>query len=94
MGRLEPAAPEATGHSGLDTAAKRSEWPPSRFLPTFMVAPAAEVNVSLMAVSVSSPDRGDRLLTLQSWHTLNVHGECCLWVGQALRPWFSCLRLG
>lgn len=65
-GRLESAAPAAAGHSRLDTAAKRSERPPSHCSPTFKVAPAAEVKVGLMAVSVSSPDRGDRLLTLRS----------------------------
>lgn len=43
----------------------RCDWPLAHGSLTFMKAPAADVTVRLMAVSVSSSDLRDRLLTLQ-----------------------------
>lgn len=63
VGRPKSAASAWTGHSQRCTARSKHDRPLCHGSLTFVEAPAAELKVGLMAVSVSSPDWRDRLLT-------------------------------
>jgi hypothetical protein len=66
MGGFEPAGPRKTGRWRSEVTPQRFACQLSRTLLTLVVAPAAEVNVGLMALSERTPVGGDRLQALQS----------------------------